>query len=464
MPWLPSTGFRESASGWSLGAKMAPDLMSYARAVRWRLFGLGLVAMWIAACGDDFVEEEPATTELPCAIRVFLVERCATCHGAEPKFGAPMPLVTREDLLSAPLDGEGTIAERMVLLMSADQGRMPPPPEDAATETEIERIEQWIADGVPEAPDDEHCDIEPHGGAGGSPVSCTPDLQLTGAEPFEMPSSSIDEQVCFGISLPATADERHITAIVPRVDNDKILHHILVMQSPTPVSPEPVSCAFLSLDWKLLYAWGPGTPAQELPEVAGFPYGGDEETHFVLQVHYNNLLGLEGETDQSGIEFCTTGDLREHDADVMAFGGVQFQGITAGVKSELSCQTDLPPELSIFLPVNIVQSWPHMHELGHAFRSWIDHADGSSTTLVDMHDYDFFHQATYPSPATLGAGDTFHTHCTWENDTGQDVGFGEGTADEMCFNFVTYYPRIDVPNWNWIVPSLISSCEMQRVP
>jgi len=433
--------------------------------MRSRALCLGLLALSISACGDDFVgDDDPmktTDTALPCPLRVLLAERCSACHGDEPKFGAPMALVTREHLMAAALDGRGTVAERMVDRMTSDGARMPPPPDGAATQADVELIEQWIADGMPEAPADEHCDVEPHGEGGGTSVDCTPDVHLIGQAPFEMPKDSDDEQVCFGIDLPAGTDKRHITAIVPRIDNEKIVHHVLLMEAPTSVSPEPTSCAFLSLDWKLVYAWGPGTPAQELPAEAGFPYGDDVETHFVLQVHYNNLARLEGETDQSGIDLCTTGDLREHDADVMAFGGAPFNGIEPNATSQLSCENDIPAALATALPVTLVQSWPHMHGLGSEFRAWIDHPDGTTTSLVDLDDYDFFHQSTYPSPAQLGLGDKVHTQCTWENTTSSSVGFGEGTEDEMCFNFVTYYPRIVAPAWNWVVPSLQSTCEMQ---
>ena len=37
-------------------------------------------------------------------------------------------------------------------------------------------------------------------------------------------------------------------------------------------------------------------------------------------------------------------------------------------------------------------------------------------------------------------GDVLTTTCSYENDTGRTVRFGQNSDDEMCFNFVTYYP------------------------
>ena len=35
----------------------------------------------------------------------------------------------------------------------------------------------------------------------------------------------------------------------------------------------------------------------ELPPEAGFPLSTTEKTHYVMQIHYSNLTGLEGETE-----------------------------------------------------------------------------------------------------------------------------------------------------------------------
>ena len=42
----------------------------------------------------------PVQTDLPCAVQTVLEKNCQSCHAASPKFGAPMPLVTRANLLA----------------------------------------------------------------------------------------------------------------------------------------------------------------------------------------------------------------------------------------------------------------------------------------------------------------------------------------------------------------------------
>jgi hypothetical protein len=100
-----------------------------------------------------------------------------------------------------------------------------------------------------------------------------------------------------------------------------------------------------------------------------------------------------------------------------------------------------------------------MHQLGRQFESVIERANGDVVTLADVPNYDFDYQITYPNDdIQLGVGDQVRTTCTWENTTSQTATFGEGTGDEMCFNFVAYYPRIDFAQWSWLLPSYTATC------
>jgi Copper type II ascorbate-dependent monooxygenase, C-terminal domain len=40
----------------------------------------------------------------------------------------------------------------------------------------------------------------------------------------------------------------------------------------------------------------------------------------------------------------------------------------------------------------------------------------------------------------VGPGDRLTTTCTYENDTSRIITFGQGTAQEMCYNFVVAWP------------------------
>jgi hypothetical protein len=397
---------------------------------------------------------------LPCDVATILQSKCQTCHTDPPKYGAAMPLVDRADLLAAPQgtakeSGVATVGDAILLRIESAESPMPPPPELPLSDAEKATLAAYVGAGMPESTDT--CGAGGAGGGGGGyELPCTPDIVLAPAAPYEMPATSIDEYVCFGVEAPSDI-ARHITAIAPQIDNETIIHHLLLLQTPNPVSAQGEPCDFVNIDWKLIYAWGPGTPPLVLPEQAGYPVGPSEPGHFVLQMHYNNVMGLSGETDQTGIAMCSTTELRPNDADIMAFGGTSFD-IGPNQEATLECDTPLPSLVGAWLPVNVFMSWPHMHQLGRRMESFVAKGSGGQQTLASVPNYDFEYQITYPVGVTLEVGDTVTTRCTWQNTTGSPVGFGEGTGDEMCFNFLSYYPRITAPQWHWLLPAYSASC------
>jgi hypothetical protein len=62
-----------------------------------------------------------------------------------------------------------------------------------------------------------------------------------------------------------------------------------------------------------------------------------------------------------------------------------------------------------------------------------------------LHDgvYQFNEQIQLPLDPILQlhAGDTITTECTYENNTGKDVTFGESSDTEMCFSVFFRYPK-----------------------
>jgi len=441
------------------------------------LAGLLLVAApFSGACGDDATTGgggqgqgggatggAPLHGEgLPCDVDAILQKNCRSCHADPPKFGSPMPLVSRDDLLAKPVqDPAATVGEAILGRIDSAEAPMPPPPNLPLSDADKATLAAYVDAGMPENTSGCNEGGGGEGGAGGGYVlDCDPDVVLLPPGPFEMPADEQDLYVCFGVEAPSDI-ARHITAIAPMIDNETIIHHMLLLQAPEAVTTQGEPCSFVNLDWKLVYAWGPNAPPLVLPEEAGFPLGPSEPGHFVLQIHYNNVQGLVGEMDQSGIGLCTTTELRPNDADIVAFGGTSFGSIEPSQEKTSECSVDVPAQLDAAMPINIFQSWPHMHQLGRKFESHIERANGDIVSLADVPNYDFDYQLAYPATATLDVGDTVSVSCTWQNTTGQAADFGENTTDEMCFNFVAYYPRVQNALWHWLLPAYSATCTDQ---
>lgn len=170
---------------------------------------------------------------------------------------------------------------------------------------------------------------------------------------------------------------------------------------------------------------------------------------YVLQVHYNNSAHHADAIDMSGVAFCTADEPREKKAGILTIGslaidvppGAEDHQVT-GVCSGFS--TFLWPEL------HLLSASPHMHELGRSMKSEVLHLDGTTETIVDVPAFDFETQGIYPiaPEIVVRPGDTLTTTCGYDNPTDHHVFFGEGTDDEMCFDFVLAYPIDALPDRN----------------
>ncbi len=396
---------------------------------------------------------------LPCDVDAVLKARCQTCHASPPKFGASAPLVTWDDLQKP---GPGANAGKKVYELVAsrihdDAGPMPPSPQPRLAGAELATVDSWIKAGAPAstatcmnaaAPD------------GVKPLSCTPDTVLKATKPFVMqPGSPTDQYTCFGVDINLTK-KRHITGLAPKVDNKQIVHHILLFQTPTAVSTEPFACAaFGSAAWKLVAGWAPGGTNLELPPAAGFPENVGT-THWVVQVHYNNSNAQTG-MDQSGYELCTTETLRPNDAGVLAFGSTSFS-IPPRSTTTVRCDYALGPQ---FTNVKLFNASPHMHTRGSAMSTErLVGGVGTPETIFEQKAFSFEAQSNFPITKNVTAGDVMRTRCTWKNPGDTTITFGEGTGDEMCFDFIGYYPNIPdqtlfgLPVFTWATPSTNAAC------
>lgn len=400
------------------------------------------------------------TSELPCSVE-RAVSRCQTCHGPTPAFGAPMSLATYDDFFRDAPTMPGVNVTSVALDRMRDIKKpMPPAPNARASFEEVSAVEEWYEGGRPKRAAGEVCPV-------GDPMpkpapKCEPNHMLAPVGKWTMPKAVADEYVCYGVDIPGEDKKRHITGIVPFVDNTKIVHHLLVFETPKAENGVPHPCEQLfPFDWKAIYAWAPGTQPYELPEEAGFPVAAGETTHLAVQVHYSNIPHDEGETDATGLGICITDQTRKYDADIFWMGGVDF-AIPAHATATTECKFQWEANYSEHLPLHVFQAWPHMHKLGTKLETVVIRPDGTERPLGLADPFSFDNQLTQPLSETIGPGDTVRTRCTWQNDTSKTVKFGEATSEEMCFNLVAYYPRINLPQFNGPAAAYISDCNMVK--
>jgi hypothetical protein len=90
---------------------------------------------------------------------------------------------------------------------------------------------------------------------------------------------------------------------------------------------------------------------------------------------------------------------------------------------------------------NFFAVFPHMHQLGSHIKVTAQ-TDAGDFVVYDE-DYTFEDQ-TFASwePIPMSQGDRINVECTYDNDTGGTVGFGDSSLKEMCFAISYRYPAL----------------------
>ncbi|KAM9323410.1 dopamine beta-hydroxylase-like [Pholidichthys leucotaenia] len=266
---------------------------------------------------------------------------------------------------------------------------------------------------------------------------------------------------CFIHRLPENLPKNHIvmyeSVITP--GNEAIVHHIEVFECSPDIQDVPSysgSCDNKMKPGKLnfcrhvLAAWAMGAEAFYYPPDAGLPMGGPGSSRFLrLEVHYHNPLLMSGKQDSSGIRLHYTPSLRRYDAGIMELGLVytpvmaipprQQTFYLSGFCTSKCTQTALPPG-----GIYIFASQLHTHLAGRGVRTVL--VKGSREVEVVQEDPHFStHYQTIRvlrKMVNVLPGDVLITKCTFNTGdrTKPTVG-GFGIMEEMCVNYVHYYPR-----------------------
>ena len=201
---------------------------------------------------------------------------------------------------------------------------------------------------------------------------------------------------------------------------------------------------------RVIGAWALGATNFTYPNEAGGLIGGpDTSPYLVLEVHFNNPYLKKGIVDQSGIRIYYTSKRRNSDAGIMEVG------------LEYNPKNSIPPKASAFrlsgyclggctqasLPstgITVFASQLHTHLTGVQVFTRIVKKDGTIVTLnIDRHYSPHFQEIRLlPEPVQIERGDMILHTCIYNTESRANMTFGGyGISDEMCVNYMHYYPR-----------------------
>jgi hypothetical protein len=393
---------------------------------------------------------------LPCDVRDVLVAECGQCHGDPPKFGAPMPLVDYADLqVPAASDPTRPVFELVGERLVADASPMPPGGEieDAARDVLLE----WIELGAPEDPAAD-CDAPPdptgEEPTGPDALPCEPSATLVahaqgGAGKFVVPTVGAEDLYqCFAFQSPFAAGAQ-ATAWAPVIDDERVVHHWILYRTDSPPQGDVFPCdVSLQVSTDFVAGWAPGGGNVVMPDGVGLELGGPD-TWFILQVHYHNEAMYDDALDSSGVAFCVADEPRPNTAGVLTLGTTSI-AIPPGATGHQEIGECGFLSTVFWPPMHIIGASPHMHEHGRAMKTELLREGGGVDIVVDVPQFDFNSQLMYllDQELVLQPGEVLRTTCTYDNAGGSTVTFGEGTGDEMCFDFVLAWPIDQLGNRN----------------
>lgn len=154
----------------------------------------------------------------------------------------------------------------------------------------------------------------------------------------------------------------------------------------------------------------------------------------LINLHLYNLADSEL-SGTSGAEMKTMPASEVvHEAEIVLMGSVANLNVPTGESTQLG-RCVMNGDVTLFA-VN-----PHMHQLGRHMKVVAKSSVAGDVTIHDA-PYDFEEQRIYPlSPLIeMQQGDEVEVHCSYDNDTGSPVGFGDSSFDEMCFGTMYRYP------------------------
>ncbi len=362
------------------------------------------------------------------SIEPSVQRHCGSCHGETPDFGAPYSL-TDLDFLLTPFAGGQRPVDRMAALVHA--GQMPPPALARMPDETARAIVEWASCG--ELTVTEQTGLTSTASPWLAPATGPAGLEtldLTASE-FVVSPTTRDLYRCFVFDVPTTED-RFIRRFEMIFDRTEVLHHLVLLRDTDGTAPdEDYDClGAMPTGSQYLYAWAPGQGAVEFPE-GGLRLRPGER--YVMQIHYNNGVGLPDVSDSSGVRlFLAPPEGDEY--GMLAIGPVSFE-IPARSSQTAGSYCTVREES------RMIAGMPHMHEVGTSFHEHIESgAGGRRRDLIDIENWDFDTQLFYALPATLEPGDRIYTECTWDNPGSERVTTGPRTDDEMCFNFAYITP------------------------
>ncbi|MDH5673680.1 MAG: hypothetical protein OEZ06_16105 [Myxococcales bacterium] len=249
---------------------------------------------------------------------------------------------------------------------------------------------------------------------------------------------------CFWIEIDMP-EKHHIIGWEGAIAGNPSIHHqqVSLGEKPFYLFNQGGLCGLPSVE----FTWTGEKPTEWTPGMAGYPIGGPEnggKARFLWQVHFEGGAT----TYTGGFNAVITKNLRKYDAGNFEQGDVA--GILVPAMSSTThvatCTSEMTQQ-KLTHPIYVWSTLLHAHLFVDRIRSELYRGGQKIFTFDDwttgpfgaLADQQF--KPLNPCVEIL-PGDEIVTTCDYTNTLATDVVGGEATNQEMCTNFMPYFPRL----------------------
>jgi Tfp pilus assembly protein PilF len=387
---------------------------------------------------------EPVTFTKDIAPIVFA--HCTSCH--RPGEVAPFSLQTYAD-----------VRQRMTLVADATRRRIMPPwkPQEphglflddrSLTEQEIQRIQEWAAQGGPEG-DPRDLPAVPAFASGWQ--LGTPDAVVSMPQAYALRADGADVFRTFVLPV-GNQTARFVRALEFRPGSGRGVHHANIGVDRTRSSrrldaadAEPGYVGGMVPDAAYpagyMLGWTPGQRPRPSPD--GMPWRLEPDSDLVVQLHMQPSGRVEQVQVSVGLYFTNEAPTRTPLG--LRLGSETIDIGPGDAAYQIADSYLLPVDAQVFA----VQ--PHAHNLGREMIAEAVLPDGSVRRLITITDWDFRWQDVYryATPIDLPRGSTIRMRFTYDNSAAnprnpfhppQHIVWGQNTTDEMGDLWVQLVP------------------------
>lgn len=233
---------------------------------------------------------------------------------------------------------------------------------------------------------------------------------------------------CRRIVAPADMYITGFRAIAPAGTH----HTVVTLSDSGPLGD--YDCNAGNLDLKMLYASGVGTDDLAFPTGVAIKIKAGQRININLHLFNTTDHVIAG---NSGVKVKTIAQSAVVAEAEMIFGGTFNLNIPSGAAPTV--QTGTCTAASNY---NIFGVWPHMHQYATHQKVTLTRGSTPMTLLDDA--YTFTEQRNYPlaAPVAVIPGDKIQVTCTYQNDSGQTIHFGDSSEAEMCLTGLYRFPVV----------------------